>query len=345
MSFSPDGLHLALASKDEVTILGLPSGTKATSTSIDSGKVNGCFFLDKDRLIINQFDLNITVFDLTGGDSRTVAGASWDDFVTFPGHNRAVVLSGLIPHLINTEKLEVTTLLAVPRPPSSLAFTSGSNQLLWGTYFKPLTSWNLTSGEAAARFYEAGFMPTFTVSDNGKFLAAPDEFSHRIRIFDLERDREDPPIPVKFSTVGDSVSLSSDGKSLRRRSPREILIFSLETRNQIASLSADHPTNIAVEPDGNHFALADKTGTNIYDVSHTPKRIGSLAPADKDITPYALRFSPDGKWLAVMENLQISLISTATWNVEQTIPGSTNLCLSFSPDSKEIAFTSQPNGI
>jgi WD40 repeat protein/uncharacterized caspase-like protein len=344
--FSPDGRHLALAASDELTILELPSGRKSASIPIEKGSVRDCFFTDDDLVLTQQTDSEATVYTLSKASVRVASNLYLQDYIALRGRNRAVVLSSF-PYLITADKFEVLKAMNPEvRSPTTLVFQPGGRSLLWATYFKPLTSWDMTSGDAATKFPQAGTMPFFTVSANGKYLAESDQISGKIRVFDLENDREENPLPVKFESFLDSISISSDGRVLASSQPSgEVHIFSVETRREIASLSADNPTSIAVEPDGKYFALADTTGTHIYAVSPMPQKIISLAPSSKGTAPYGLRYSPDGKLLAVMDVAGIRLISTETWKSVQSISDSANLCIAFSPDSKVIAFASRANGI
>ncbi len=356
-SFSPDGRHLALCSKDELTILDVPSGKRSAPKPIKSGMMPGCLYLDNDRVALPQDNLDVNILTLSTGATQNLPNMNLGGFLPVPASDLGLVLANSIPSLINFRTGEGKTLVANARGPNSLAFTSDGKQLLWDTWYKPLTSWNLASGEAL-KFPGAGRISFSAISGNGKTMAYVDEIGGKIRLFDLSTDRELAPILTKFSSfVRSTLSFSFDGDLLvcAKGETAGVEIFSVPDRRTIASVAADHPQSVAMAPDGKQFAVADRSGTTIYSTESPPKHLRVIPTLKADgvnanLPPSSLNFSPDGKWLAVLEGLGVRLFSIGQAAAPgaadgKTIGPSSNLCMAFSPDSRRIAFTGWPNGV
>jgi WD40 repeat protein/uncharacterized caspase-like protein len=348
-SFSPDGKHLALTSHDELNVLDLPSGKPAAFTKIDSGLTPGCIFIDNDHIVLPQINLDATIYSLSKGILGTATNVNLQDFLLVPGRDRGVVLSG-VPYLVTASTFAtIKALFTKTRPPESLTFTHDGEQLLVSTYFKSFASWSLDSGEANS-FPNAGNVQSPAVSADGKYLAAAD-FPNAVRVFELSGNHKEAQIPVKFHGLDTSLSLNSDGAVLGfSQKSGEVDVFSVPQKTSIATLAANHPTNIAVQPDGARFAVADSSGTTIYSVASQPAKIASLPIDDpqglfKKTAPNALAFSPDGKWLAIMETTELRLVSTQTWTEARKIEGVGGLCMAFSPDSLRVALPMQSQGV
>ena len=348
-SFSPDGKHLALTSHDELKVLDLPSGKPAAFTRIDSGMIPGCIFIDNDHIFLPQINLDLAIYSLSKGMAGTTANVSLQDYLLVPGRDRGVVLA-VVPYLVAASTFAtIKALFTETRPPESLTFTHDGKQLLASTYFKSFASWSLDSGEANA-LPNAGDVLSPAVSADGKYLAAAD-FPDAVRVFELTGGHKEAQISMKFNSLDTSLSISSDG-AVRGFSQKsgEVDVFSVPQKTTIATLTADHPTHIAVQPDGSRFAVADSSGTTIYSVVSQPAKIASLPIDDpqgifRKAAPYALAFSPDGKWLAIMETSELRLVSTQTWTEARKIEGVGGLCIAFSPDSLRIALPMQSQGV
>lgn len=356
-SFSPVGSHLALCSRDELAIVDVHSGVKSTPRKIHTGIFPGCIYLSADHVVLPEESLDAGVLTVSTGVMRTISNVNFQGFLPIPGSDKGVILANSIPSLMNARTGEAKTMLADARAPNSLAFTPDGKQLLWDTWFKPLTTWNLQSGEAL-KFPGTGRVSLSAVSGNGEYMAFADSLHGRIRVFTLSQNREESPFSLKFhSLVQSSLSFSKDGAVLAcAQGTGEVNVFSVPDHRSIAALSVDHPTSIAVESDGKQFAVADRSGTTIYSVDAAPKKIQVIPTlkatgVDEHSAPNSLAFSPDGKWLAVTEVLGLRLFSTGKGTAAQEMTGgqpigqSSNLCAVFSPDSGRIAFTSSPNGV
>lgn len=347
-SFSADGKHLGLTSYDELNILDLPSGSRVSSIKTAPSLFPGCIFATDDLVFLPQLDLGTGIFSLAKGMLGTASNVNLQDYVSVPGQDRGIMLSG-VPYLVKASTFSVlNAMFAKARPPQSLAFTPDGKQLLAGTFFKLFASWNLDSGEALA-FPGAGDVTSPAISTNGHYLASAD--LEGLRVFSLSGKLNESHLPVKIHSFSTSLSFSSSGNVLGlSQQSGQVDLFSLPQKTTIASFSADHPTGIAIQPDGSRFALADRAGTTIYSVTSSPAKTVTLPIDDpnhifKNTPPYFVQFSPDGKWLAVMETTELRLISTQTWSEVRKIEGAGGLCATFSPDSRLIAAPMQSAGV
>lgn len=349
VSFSPDGTHLALSTAAELRVFSLPKGNLASTTTINSGIAPGCIFADNDHVFLPQMSAGVGVFSLARGRLGDAAGVYLTDYSSVPGCDRGVMLAG-VPYLVRASDFSVVrALFARARPPESLAFTPDSRQLFASTYFKLFASWDLESGEANP-VPEAGDLLSPAMSASGKYLSSADAFTSQIHVFDLAASR-DLQIPFKMHAINPSLSFNAQGSLLGvSQSSGQVNLLSLPQGTAIASLAADHPTQIAVSPDGAAFAVADRAGTTLYTVSASPQKIVNLPTDDpqhffNNTPPNALRFSPDGQWLAILETSELRLVSTKTWTIARKIDGTGGLCLAFSPDSRRVALQMQSQGV
>jgi WD40 repeat protein len=350
VSFSPDGKHLALSSHDELNVLNLPSGSTATFASIDSSMVPGCIFATNDLVLLPQLNLDLAIYSMTRGMLGTATNVYLREYVPVPGRDRSVMLAAA-PYLVTASTLSVVNaLFPKTRPPESLTFTPGGAELFASTPFKPFAIWDLESGEALP-FPEAPDAISPALSNNGKYLAVADALRAHISVFELAGSHGEIQLPVKNHRLGASLSFSADGNLLGYSdSSGQVSVFSIPQKNAVADLAANQPTQIALQPDGSRFAVADRSGTTIYSLAPSPARIASLPIDDPqnffhNTPPNTLRFSPDGKWLAIMEPAELRIVSTATWTDARKITAISNLCVAFSPDSRRIAVTMQASGV
>lgn len=349
-SFSPDGKRIALTSHDELNILNLPSGSRAQFSAISPGLAPGCIFATDDLIFLPQGNLDASIFSLAKGMLGSAKNVNLQDYVAVPGHDRGILLSG-VPYLFQASTFSVVNaMFAKARPPQSLTFTPDMAQLLVGTFFKPFASWSLDSGEALA-FPDATDVTSPAISGNGKYLASADPIQKRIRVFTLGSKLNEFQIPAPIHNLNTSISSSASGEILGlTQQSGDVNLISVPQKKVIATLTADHPSSIAIEPDGSQFALADRAGTTIYSVAASPSKITALPIDDpnhyfKNNSPNVVRFSPDGKWLAIMETSELRLISTQTWSEVRKFGGVGGLCTEFSPDSRLLAMPMQSQGV
>ena len=349
LAFSPNGKSLALSSRDELTILDIPSGKKAASAQTQIGKSPGCIFLDDDRVLLPQDDLGLGIFFVNKRLLQSVTHLPLLDYIRLQATKR-----GLWFGLDSLTLVDATTLKPVKanfsdaQPPSALTFTADGRHLVWSSWSKPLASWDLESGEAVKVPTRYPFA-TAVVSGDGRYLAEADAADQQVRMFDLVKNQETKPFPMKFRFSPDSLSLSKDGSiAATSQQSGAVNIFSLKDQLNITDLVADHPTAVAIRPDGKAFAVADLSGTTIYSVDSPPKKIVSIpskASVGAPSAPFSLRFSPDGGLLAIDEATGPRLLLTDTWQDSKVAENSSFSCLAFSPQNEQIAFIAKPTGI
>lgn len=350
VSFSPDGRHLALSSHDELNVLNLPSGSRASFTTLDGGMIPGCIFAGNDIVLLPQLSLDLVIYSMSKGVLGTATNLNLRNYVLVPGQDRAIEFTN-VPMLVTASTFAtVNALFPKTRPPESLTFTPDGEQLLATTYYKLFASWDLDSGEALP-FPGGADALSPAMSNNGKYLAVADVLRARVSVFELAGSHGEIQLPVKSHRVNPSLSFSADG-NLLGYSDRggQVSVFSVSQKSAVADLTANQPTQIALQPDGSRFAVADRSGTTIYSLATPPAKIASLPIDDPqnffyNTPPNALRFSPDGKWLAIMETAELRIVSTATWTDARKITAISGLCFAFSPDSSRIAVTMQGLGV
>ncbi len=350
VSFSPDGKHLALSSHDELNVLNLPSGSRASLTSLDGSMIPGCIFAGNDIVLLPQLSLDLVIYSMSKGVLGTAANLNLRNYVLVPGQDRAIEFAN-VPMLVTASTFAtVNALFPKTRPPESLTFTPDGEQLLATTYYKLFASWDLDSGEALP-FPGGADALSPAMSNNGKYLAVADVLRARVSVFELAGSRGEIQLPVKNHRFNPSISFSADGHLLGYADRAgQVSVFSVLQKSAVADLTANQPTQIALQPDGSRFAVADRSGTTIYSLAPPPAKIASLPIDDPqnlfhNTPPYTLRFSPDGKWLAIRETAELRLISTGTWSEARKITGISGLCFAFSPDSRRIAVTMQASGV
>lgn len=149
---------------------------------------------------------------------------------------------------------------------------------------------------------------------------------------------------AKGHTSFSSLAITPDGKRVLSTGGGELREWSLADGALLRKQALPRPGTIAVSPDGASLAVAQgggivigkgnkKSEVAIYD-ARTWKRKASL-PKDGWLH-FDIRFSPDGKLLALGGRSSARLIDTATWKEVGQLKGS-NWALAFSPDSKALA--------
>jgi WD40 repeat protein len=356
-SFSPDGRRLALCSGDELNVLDIPSGKKIVHRETERGIPPGCVFKDKDMVFLAQENLDLGVYFISKKRFSSVLNIGIRDYLTVPGMNRCLLDTAGGTYLVDPTTFKpLKWLVAEARPATALAFTSTA-ELLWGTWFKPLTSWNLDSGEAlpfpaagADRNEQTNSIALQAVSGDGRHMAAAETIASEVRFFDLINKRESTPYAMKFRSLNPALSFSTDGGVLAvAQEAGDIEIIDAAHNRKIAAFTADHPVVIAAEPDGKRVAVGDKTGTTIYTVSEAPKKVASVPVPDSNSTPSAMQYSPDGRWLAVLDPRGLHIYASipgSDGNIKEklTLPAYPG-CMAFSPAGDRFAFPAIGGGI
>jgi hypothetical protein len=93
-------------------------------------------------------------------------------------------------------------------------------------------------------------------------------------------------------------------------------------------------TTAAFSPDGKQLATGDWMGQSVlvWDIS-SKRQLKELKPGG------TVRFSPDGRTLAVSAGNTVRLLDVATWQITATLPVPTTVvaCFAFAPDSRTLA--------
>jgi WD40 repeat protein len=349
-TFSPDGRLLALCSRDELTILTLPTAHKSTFAKTAAAPVSGCFFVDGHQVLLPEAgQLDAELFSLDSGRIQSVSGVgSITDFVRVPGGQRSIMLTMDTPYLFDARSWVVKdALFSKVRAPSSVDFTPDGKALLWATWTRPLTQWSLDSGDAFEIPLGRMHVPVF--SRNTRYAAETDAVNERVKIVNLAENHAETPLAVTLKSPTHSLSLSDDGSVIALSTDAgDVTIFSGAAHQSITRIPADHPSSVAVQPDGARIAIADRFGTTLYSVGAAPQKMTSIprvpVPASTaNLYGQLLGFSFDGKWLATLENGAVRLVSTETGQAKQVNEGnSTATCAAFSHDSQRLAFIKGP---
>ncbi len=170
------------------------------------------------------------------------------------------------------------------------------------------------------------------------------------------------PGPVeRFRQEGDAVAVefSSDGTVLAAytcgdRFPRQLLcLYSAITGERLGQVQVSgqgiNSRPFAFSPDGKVVAIVDLQGTRLlYCDPASGKTVRTVSlPAPGPVGPILLRFSPDGKRLAVAVTCDtVLMVDSLTGEILQELGGEHNsiFSLAFSPDNRSVAFgTSKPS--
>ncbi|MCG9132009.1 T9SS type A sorting domain-containing protein [Candidatus Poribacteria bacterium] len=149
-----------------------------------------------------------------------------------------------------------------------------------------------------------------------------------------------PTLPVE------SVAFSKNGKRIAGGRRDGVVVWDVETGEEIATLPYDHPVrSVALSPNGKILAGGDSNGiVKLWDVE-TEEEIATLPfKTDARFGAASLSFDPDNKMLAVggSHNFNRSL---SLWEAEtgkhittlDTLEGDIILSVAFSPDGKTLA--------
>ena len=346
-SFSPNGRQLALCSGDELHILQIPSGKRLAFRATSPGIMNtidGCVFKDNDVVFLAQRNLALGVY-VRSKQQPGVFHIGLRAYLPVPGMDRGLLLTASDLSLVDPATLEpLESLPAKAGSTDVLAFT-GTAELLWHGSETQLISWNLESGEALPVAIPDAEFVSPVVSSDGKHAAAANpaegDKAH-VRFFDLVNKRETTPYLMTFKGYSAELSLSRDGAVVAVADEvGSVEVIDAVKSRRVAALTVDHPTAVAVQPDGTQLAVRDKSGISVYSVSKVPKKVASMPAPDFNIGS-KMQYSPDGKWLAVLEVDGLHVYSSAPGangklNERLKLPTSGG-CFAFSPSSERLAF-------
>jgi WD40 repeat protein/transcriptional regulator with XRE-family HTH domain len=382
MSFSPDGTRLAATRGpgDRTAIWDVASGNLLFSLTESSGGNDILYSADGKRLLNAGSGGRVIVFDAETGDQLLVlvghtglilkvserpgcvqppaapfewcgthlASASGDGTVRVwdispTGSQELLTLPGS-QFALNPDGTRLTTVLNPPYDPVA------------GVTL-PIQVWDLPAGPRSvdassytSSFIEidAGYQWTF-LNSTGVQVAAFD--NGPFKFWDVLVGGK-ALYPISCCSWEDGLSFSISD----RREPRaaigdwrtgRVRIWDLSADEQIRTVQVAEPNDLArvyLSPDGERLATVNfDTSVETWDVTTGQKLLTLPGPASAD-----LRFSPDGKWLAIADCTGTVVVRDAASGEEKLRFSSTSACINavgFSPDGKLFAVNAGNRGL
>jgi WD40 repeat protein len=188
---------------------------------------------------------------------------------------------------------------------AALAFTRDGKRLLSGGAGTTLRVWEVASGKDVFSFPEhESYINCVAYSPDGKTLATAG-LDGTIRLWQPGTDRPARVIPEGHQQRVWSVAYSPDGRELMSFGhDRTVRFWNVAERREIRRLDMEgdaRGANVVLSPDGRQLALWTKDrGLRLMDAV-TGKEHQKIPCGSGDYV--GLRFSPDGRQLAVLKNL------------------------------------------
>ena len=244
----------------------------------------------------------------------------------------------------------IATLEGHTRYVRSVAFSPDGARLATGSQDSTIRIWDVAAKRNIATLKHTHLVRSVAFSPDGTTLAIGSN-SSVIELRDVESLRNVGTLSGHRNVVR-SVAFSLDGMALASASSREVKLWNVATRQNIATLSHSHLIeSVAFSPDGNTIATgswgatssADPGILTLWNVS-TRQEIAKISGHNGRVNTVA--FSPDGKTVAsgsYDETVKLWQVSTRT-NIA-TIEGhrSSVRAVAFSPDGTTIASASRDN--
>ncbi|HKB04750.1 MAG TPA: sigma-70 family RNA polymerase sigma factor [Gemmataceae bacterium] len=136
-----------------------------------------------------------------------------------------------------------------------------------------------------------------TLSPDGKLLAEADLVANKLRLWDVETEKEAHELPDQPARLGQAVAFSPDGKAVAAVvHPNQVRVWDLATRNKVCDYQVKgyQVRAVAFAPSG-RLVAADDSGVNIWDTA-TGKPAVDYGGHTYAVAGVA--WSPDGKRLA-----------------------------------------------
>ncbi|KAL4736839.1 WD40-repeat-containing domain protein [Aspergillus similis] len=300
VAFSPDGKHIASASRDQTVRL-WDSSTgdhQKTLAGHSDGVVAVAFSPDGKQIASVSDDWTVRLWDSSTGDyQKTLAGHSGSK--TLAGHSGSV--------------------MAVAFSPDGKQIASASRDetvKLWdsstGNHQKTLA--NYSSFVAAVAFSPDGKRAAWACSDRIVGLSDSGTGDHRKTLFG-------------HTGMVTAVAFSPDGKQIASASDDEtVSLWDSSTGDHQKTLGGHSGwlTAVAFSPDGKHIASASRDGNvRLWDIS-TGDHQKTLAGHSDCVT--AVTFSPDGKQIAsASRDRTVGLWDSSTGDHQKTLFGHTGM--------------------
>jgi WD40 repeat protein len=181
------------------------------------------------------------------------------------------------------------------RGTSSIAFGPDRKTLAAGGYNVCL--WNIDTGKEIRRLDSRGWRGRIVFAPDGKTVAGI-RGDHAVHVWDVETGKEIIPTNGHQSTV-ELLAFTPDGKMLASGCSANVLLWGVDTRNEIRRYSGDG--NVALSGDARHFArLGPSLGVRVSDI-RTGKEKGQQKQKTTAVSSFAL--SADGKVVAVVDSI------------------------------------------
>lgn len=151
------------------------------------------------------------------------------------------------------------------------------------------------------------------MSDDGNTIAAVDRFDHpKILVHDLPEESTRTVRPHRNARW---LSISPDGRLLATGAwhGRDVKIWNAETGELQTTLPSGN-ARVRFGPTGEQLVVDEGSHVTVYRVSDWKRLVPKTA---KSITavPGPIAFSPDGRWLAVLDSPRVvRLLDAATWD-------------------------------
>ncbi len=161
-----------------------------------------------------------------------------------------------------------------------------------------------------------------------------------LALWDVERGREVRRLKL-VPTDWQDLAVSSDGRLLAGGDRERLSVWDVATDREWRALPVKRPHRLAFAPDGRTLACSEWEHFAVWELGSAQPRWRIERPRSSDPDP-ALRFSADGRWLAVGRGSRIELRDALTGQLVHVFDGhAVNLiCLAFSPDGKRLVSSS-----
>ncbi len=365
--FSPDGKRIATGGDRELKLWDAASGKELLK--FDGGAQSICFSPDCKRMVAAGREMGAgTVFDIKNGQKLFTLKGTVGSVCYSPNGTRIANGSHLWEAASGQELLALKgggkTIRFSPDGKRLISAGDGKMVQIWDAAISAASAetvnpaanasaWDKTTGAAdsaaALRFSPDGkrlaSISTARKSD-GEYVKAA------LKIWDTENGKElitleghdDDLYSVRFSPDGRRIATvgEDNGKDM-------VKVWDVASGRQLLAIKEMNQEDVGVNgrcinsdilcfsPDGIRLAVACEDDTvKIWDVTDAQKRITLKGRTTSVICVY---FSPDGKWLAVVDDDAVKVWDAATGRESFSLKGGddgfTSVC--FSPDGRRMA--------
>ena len=347
VAFSPDGRHLASASRDGTVRLWNPAtGRPTTTLQAHRGRVTAVAFSPDGRhLASGDADGTVRLWDPATGRPTTTLQAH-------RGRVAAVAFSPDGRHLASgdadgTVRLwdpatgrPTTTLQAHRDGVAAVAFSPDGRHLASGDADGTVRLWDPATGRRAAIFKaHRGRVAAVAFSPDGRHLASAD-YEGAVRLWDPATGRRTAAFKSHSGGVG-GVAFSPDGRHLASASEDgTVRLWDPATGQPTATLYGhiNGAEGVAFSPDGRHLASAGVDGiVRLWDPATGQPTVTGDRHSNWVI---GVAVSPDGRHLASAgEDGIVRLWDPATGQPTATLKGHSGgvTAVAFSPDGRHLA--------